>query len=322
MIPRNVVKSGMLKTLLRMTIMPIPAPTPPSATAIGRPIARTEPKARISTMMAKARPMNSVSGGSNTASAVPPGSTSRPSMVGRVVGDRLAHRGRLGHVDVGGEVDLGVGELSRQRAVPGDLRFTLLGVGRHDGGARVLRDSVVVGEPGVHGGEQLLHGGGHGGVVDALLGAEDDRPRRTSGAEIGEVAAEDVEAVGTLGVGDLGRRVVGGTDRGGGAEDDDEGGEPDADGRLSVVEAPGPDAGEEPAPFGRGDALWFVDGWLTSPTVPEPGRTLVARPVVFRLSVGETGLNRDTTTCRMGRNRPGPRSVHGSTDDRSRTECG
>ena len=172
-------------------------------------------------------------------------------MVGRVVGDRLAEGGRLGQVDIGGQVDLGVGEPSRQRPLPGDLRFALLGVGRHHGGAGVSRRSVLVGEPGVHGGEELFHGGDHGGIVDALLGAEDDRSRRASGAEIGEVAAEDVEAVGTLGVGDLGRRVVGGTDRGGSTEDDDEGGEPDADRRLAVVEAPGSDAGEEADPLGR-----------------------------------------------------------------------
>ena len=182
-------KSGMLTTLLRRTIRPIPAPTPPSATAIGRPMARTDPNARISTTMAKARPMNSVAGGSKTASAVPPGSTSRPSMARRVVGDRLAERRRLGQVDVGGEVDLGVGELAGQRAVPGDLRLALLGVGRDDGGAGVLRVAVVVGEPGVHGGEELLHRGPDGGIVDALLGAEDDRPRRAAGTEIGEVAA-------------------------------------------------------------------------------------------------------------------------------------
>ena len=71
--PRKVVKSGILKMLLRMTIRPSPAPTPPRATAIGRPIASTEPKARISTMTAKASPMNSVFGGSNTARALPPG---------------------------------------------------------------------------------------------------------------------------------------------------------------------------------------------------------------------------------------------------------
>ena len=118
--------------------------------------------------------------------------------------------------------------------------------------------AVLVGEPGVHGGEELLHAGGHGGVVDALVGAEDDRSRRAAGAELGEVLLEHVEAVGALGVGDRGRRVVGGADRAGGAEDDDEGGEPDADGGLAVVEAPGADAGESGG-TGHGVDLHGVD---------------------------------------------------------------
>ena len=163
---------------------------------------------------------------------------------GRVVGDRLAEGGRLGQVDIGGEVDLGVGELPGQRTLLGDLRLALLGVGGDDGGAGVLGVAVLVGEPGVHGGEELLHAGRDGGVVDALVGAEDDRSRRAAGAELGEVLLEHVEAVGALGVGDVGRRVVGGADRAGGAEDDDQGGEPDADGGLAVVVAPGADAGE------------------------------------------------------------------------------
>ena len=244
MIPRKVVKSGMLKTLLRMTIRPIPAPTPPRATAMGRPIARTEPKARISTTMAKARPMNSVVGRFEDGERRATGEDLEALDGGRVVGDRLAEGRRLGQVDIGGQVDLGVGELAGQRTLPGDLRLALLGVGGDDGGAGVLGVAVLVGEPGVHGGEELLHAGGDGGVVDALVGAEDDRSRRASGAELGEVLLEHVEAVGALGVGDVGRRVVGGADRAGGAEDDDQGGEPDADGSLAVVVAPGADAGE------------------------------------------------------------------------------
>ena len=93
----------------------------------------------------------------------------------RPVEDRLAERGRLGQADIGGQVDLGVGELPGQRTLTGDLRFALLGVGRHDGGARVLGVAVLVGEPGVHGGEELLHRRDDGGVVDALIGAEHDR---------------------------------------------------------------------------------------------------------------------------------------------------
>ena len=224
-------------------------------------------------------------------------------MSGACVGDRLADGGRLGQVDIGGKVDLGVGELSRQRTLLGDLRLALLGVGGDDGGAGVLGVAVLVGEPGVHGGEELLHAGGDGGVVDALVGAEDDRSRRAAGAELGEVLLEHVEAVGALGVGDGGGRVVGGADRAGGAEDDDQGGEPDADGRLAVVDSTrrrcGPRRGRWPS--GQSGVIW---GCLTWPTVPEPGRTAVAGRVVFRLRTVETGLNRDTTRCRMRRNRP------------------
>ena len=176
----------------------------------------------------------------------------------RCVGDRLAEGGRRGQFDVGGQVDLGVGELACERTLPGDLRLALLGVGGDDGGAGVLGVAVLVGEPGVHGGEELLHGGGDGGVVDALVGAEDDRSRRASGAELGEVLVEDVEAIGALGVGDVGRRVVGVADRAGSAEDDDQGGQPDADGSLAVVVAPGTDAGEEARRKGTFGS--YVDG--------------------------------------------------------------
>ena len=50
-------------------MMPAPIPTPNSATPIGRPMASTEPNARISTTMANAMPMSSDSGGSNAPSA-------------------------------------------------------------------------------------------------------------------------------------------------------------------------------------------------------------------------------------------------------------
>ena len=82
MIPSTVASLGMVKTLLRSRVVPMPAPTPPSATAIGRPMASTDPNAMISTNMAKARPISSVCGGSTTARYWPPGSTSRPSIAG------------------------------------------------------------------------------------------------------------------------------------------------------------------------------------------------------------------------------------------------
>ena len=202
-------------------------------------------------------------------------------MAGARVGDRLAEGRRLGQADIGGQVDLGVGELSGQRTLAGDLRLALLGVGGDDGGAGVLGVAVLVGEPGVHGGEELLHGGGDGGVVDALVGAEDDRSRRASGAELGEVPLEHVEAVGALRIGDVGRRVVGGADRAGGAEDHDQGGEPDANCGLAVVVAPRTDAGEKTRPSG-----WFGPGGARCrrcPGVPSWWRVSeAARPTVRR----------------------------------------
>ena len=62
---------------------------------------------------------------------------------GRCVGDRLAECGRLGQADIGGQVDLGVGELAGQRTLAGDLRRALLGVGGDDGGAGVLGVAVL-----------------------------------------------------------------------------------------------------------------------------------------------------------------------------------
>ena len=82
MIPRTVASLGMVKTLLRSRVIPMPAATPPSATAIGRPMASTDPNARIRTTMAKARPRSSVCGGSITARYWPPAKTSRPSIAG------------------------------------------------------------------------------------------------------------------------------------------------------------------------------------------------------------------------------------------------
>ena len=172
---------------------------------------------------------------------------------------------------------MGVGEPSGERALAGDLRRALFRERGDDGGAGMLRFAVAVGEPGVHGGEELGHGGGDSGVVDALVGAKDDRSRRAAGAELGEVLVEHVEAVGALGIGDVGRRVVGGADRTGGAEHEDQRGEPDADGSLAVVVAPGTDAGEE-ACGGSGRVRTRM---AHESTVPESGRTVVAGWLCF-----------------------------------------
>ena len=59
-----------------------PTPTPVTATAIGSPIATTDPNATISTTTASARPINSDSGGSNSARTCPPISISSPGTSG------------------------------------------------------------------------------------------------------------------------------------------------------------------------------------------------------------------------------------------------
>ncbi len=67
MAPTVVAKSGMGRMLVSRLTMPMPVPTPATATPMGRPMAITEPNARISTITAKPRPMASVCGGSNPA---------------------------------------------------------------------------------------------------------------------------------------------------------------------------------------------------------------------------------------------------------------
>ncbi len=57
-------------------------PMPNRATPMGRPMASTEPKARIRITMAKARPITSLDGSSNSAKTQPPSSTSMPSISG------------------------------------------------------------------------------------------------------------------------------------------------------------------------------------------------------------------------------------------------
>ena len=80
--PMVVANSGIDITLDRTTASARPRPTPATATASGRPIAITEPNAKIRTTTANASPMNSDCGGSNSLSASPPISTDRPGSSG------------------------------------------------------------------------------------------------------------------------------------------------------------------------------------------------------------------------------------------------
>lgn len=71
--------SGIDITFDRMPTRLSPVPTP-SATPIGKPIASTEPKAKIRITMANATPINSDCGGSNAANDELPNSICTPSM--------------------------------------------------------------------------------------------------------------------------------------------------------------------------------------------------------------------------------------------------
>ncbi len=80
--PSTVAKSGMVNTLLSSATEMPPMPMPNSDTPTGRPIASTEPKARIRMTMANANPRISDDGLSNSAKIWPPNSTSTPSIFG------------------------------------------------------------------------------------------------------------------------------------------------------------------------------------------------------------------------------------------------
>ena len=82
MMPMIEEKSGMDRTLLSRPAMMEPTTMPASAVPMGRPMASTEPNARIRMMMAKARPSTSELGGSNSAKTWPPSSTWRPGTSG------------------------------------------------------------------------------------------------------------------------------------------------------------------------------------------------------------------------------------------------
>ena len=80
--PIVVAKSGMVNTLLSRVSATEPAAMPASAVPIGRPVASTEPNARVRMITAKPRPSSSDDGASNEENACPPYSMLAPWMVG------------------------------------------------------------------------------------------------------------------------------------------------------------------------------------------------------------------------------------------------
>ena len=189
MMPMIEEKSGMERTLLSRPAMMEPTTMPARAVPMGRPMASTEPNARISTMMAKARPSTSELGGSNSAKTWPPSSTWRPGTSGNGGLHLLREVGGLLDGEVARQTDAREGD----RAVLGDLLGSLGAVRRRDAGDLVDRR---------HLGEELRHRLLHGRVGDALLGPEDDGAALAV-TPLGEVGFHDVEATGALDVGQI-----------------------------------------------------------------------------------------------------------------------
>jgi predicted ATPase/DNA-binding SARP family transcriptional activator len=176
-----------------------------------------------------------------------------------VIGNRGADLRRLGVVDVLGQEHLRERQLPGERAFPGDLPLAIRRVRRQDRCAGMLRHSVVVRETRVDEREELGHRGHDIGVVDALLGGEHDAARLSAGTERGEVLLQDGEAIGTVGVRNVERLLVGRADGTDGDEDADECGQPQADRTETVVEAPGAEAAKRCRTAARGPC-WGRDG--------------------------------------------------------------
>ena len=82
--PSVVATSGMVNRFEARVTTKTPTPMPPKAVPIGRPIANTEPKAKMRITMAKARPSTSEVGASNSANTSPPYSICTPSTTGSI----------------------------------------------------------------------------------------------------------------------------------------------------------------------------------------------------------------------------------------------
>ncbi len=145
--------------------------------------------------------------------------------------DLLTDRRRLGLVDVGVEVQLGVGDVAG-----------LVDLAGAEGAVRAgERDAI----DGVDLGEQLGHLLGDRRVVHALLGLEHDVADLPAAALTGEVLAEDAEPLGTLRLGDGELAVVGSAHQtlpDDGHADEEE--HPGDDGLPVMLEAPSSEASE------------------------------------------------------------------------------
>jgi hypothetical protein len=156
------------------------------------------------------------------------------------LGDLGADLAGVGLAEGLGEIDLGIGHLPGQRAVGGDQpeRCALRGVRAQQGDALDRRDLV----------EQFGHRCDDLGIVDALIGAEDDRAGAAT-ARTTEVLIEGVEATFRFGVRDRERAVARGADRADQHDHRDQGGHPDAEDQPATAET----ESSEPAPRRVGD---------------------------------------------------------------------
>ena len=171
--PIVVANSGIDRTFDRTTVSAMPTPTPATATASGSPMAITDPNATISTTMAKARPMNSDCGGSNSLRASPPSSTCSPGTSG------MTRMNSVPRADVSLKSRSGARSIranaTRPSALtcgtPGRVRQArcVLRRGLGDGNHHQIRAGHRHALVRLNCPEHLLHGGPHGGVV----------PRRT-----------------------------------------------------------------------------------------------------------------------------------------------
>jgi hypothetical protein len=130
---------------------------------------------------------------------------------------------RGGEVEVRREADRG----RRDATVRDHLAAALLGVGTGHEHALEGRDLL----------EHRLPGAANLGRVHAGVRAEHDRAALAA-AEAAEVCVERIKAAPALGVGELERRIEGGTDREDGAEHEHHDRDPDTHDPVRVTEAP------------------------------------------------------------------------------------
>ena len=226
---------------------------------MGRPIASTDPKARIRTTTAKAIP----------SSSEPELRTRRRSAAepNREPGD-LWHQLDLGaddpgflECDVVGDADLCVGDEAGLRPLRCDLLAPFGGVRADESDSLDLARLI----------EEFGHRRLDLRVGHALLGPEHDGPSLAPGGGPGEMLVEDVETASAFDVGERKLGAVGGTDhRVGEDAAEHESSEPAQGDFASVAKTPTSKGDEQKNSFGEGAR--DHERWVRARTAREPGR--------------------------------------------------